>query len=277
MARLGAPGVHAARRVQSAGSAKAGVALRVALCVTLAAIAAGAADREQELEGIRDAIRDSRERVTAHEADERAILEQFEEIDKRLRSVSAQRRVARHEVATARRRLDEIEPRLEAAEKTLERTQGALAARAVALYRGGELGPLRLIFAAESLPDMISRASALRLLVRHDVNLVERFGQERDALDALRSDTSEAVAKREAASAELGRLVRRLASEQKGKTSILARVREDRKSERRLLLELEQAAQALEETIRTLGTQAARAGSSVPGAGLAISQAVCQE
>ena len=69
--------------------------------------------------------------------------------------------------------------------------------------------------------------------------------------------------------ARLGGLARQLAGERKGKTAILARVQEDRKTERRLLLELEQAAQALEQTIRALGTQATREGSSVPGAGLA--------
>jgi septal ring factor EnvC (AmiA/AmiB activator) len=179
--------------------------------------------------------------------------------------------VARRELTAARRGLNEIEPRLEAAEKTLDRTQQALAARAVALYRAGELGPLRVIFAAESLPDMISRASALRLLVRHDVNLVERFGQERDDLDALRSDARVAVEKRESANAQLGRLARQLVSEREGKTAILDRVRENRTTERRLLLELEQAAQALEETIRTLGSQAARGGASsvLPAIGLA--------
>jgi len=267
MARLGALRAQLAPRARGRAIATAGIAF----CVALASITAGAVDREQELEGIRDAIRDSRQRVTTHEADERAILERFEEVDKRLRSVSEKRGVARREVTAARRRLDEIEPRLEAAEETLARTQQALAARAVALYRGGELGPLRVIFAAQSLPDMISRANALRFLVRHDVNLVERFGRERDALDALRGEARVAVEKRESANAQLGRLARQLKSERAEKTAILARVREDRKTERRLLLELEQAAQALEEMIRALGSQAAEGRSSVlPAVGLAV-------
>ena len=266
MARLGALRAQLAPRARGRAIATAGVAF----CVALASITAGAVDREQELEGIRDAIRDSRQRVTTHEADERAILERFEEVDKRLRSVSEKRGVARREVTAARRRLDEIEPRLEAAEKTLARTQQALAARAVALYRGGELGPLRVIFAAQSLPDMISRANALRLLVRHDVNLVERFGQERDTLDALRGEARVAVEKRESANAQLGRLARQLKSEREEKTTLLARVRDDRKTERRLLLELEQAAQALEETIRTLGKAVEGRSSVLPAVGLAV-------
>jgi septal ring factor EnvC (AmiA/AmiB activator) len=267
MARLG--GQRSSRDRWPARQSIPGRALRIAFASLLIAASSEAADRQQELEGIRDAIQDSRERVTAHEADERAILERLEEVDKRLRSVSAERQSARRELERAREKLREIEPRLAAAESSLQRTQGALAGRAVALYRGGELGPLRVLFSAESLPDMLSRASALRVLVRHDADLVERFGRERDALDGLRSEANQAIADRGAANESLTRLAVRLGEERKGKGTILGRVREDRKTERRFLLELEQAAQALEETIRTLGARADRAGSSVAGSGFA--------
>ena len=229
---------------------------------------AGAQDRVEELEGLRDRIQDSRERVTSHEADERALLEQLEEVDRGLMEVTRERDAARRAVASARQRLAELEPGLERARDALAETQHALAARAVALYRGGELGPVRVLFSATSLPELLARASALRVLVRHDATLVARFGEERDRLEALQVEAREAVAEREAADAELTRVAARLAQERSGKRRILDRVREDRTSERRLLLELEQAAQALEETIRSLGARAA-AGGSAAGSGFA--------
>lgn len=235
---------------------------------TLSSAVAVAADREQELEGLREAIQGSRERVSAHEADERAFLDQLEAVDKRLRSVSRERNEARREVADLRRELEEVEPKLREATRVLEETQRALAARAVALYRGGEVGPLRVLFSAESLPDLLSRASVLRLLVQHDAELVDRFGRERDELDALRSEVARVVEVRERASLRLNALALELAAERKTKGKILASVRMDRKAERGLLLELEQAAQALEETIRTLGKNSGRAGSQAEGSGL---------
>lgn len=243
------------------------------LCVGLGAGpgAGGAwgADREQELEGLREAIQGARERVTAHEADERALLERLEEVDKRLRSVSEERDAARRELGRARSRLEEVEPRLEDAERSLARTRRALGARAAALYRAGELGALRVLFSSESLTDMLTRASTLRLLVRHDAELVARFGEERDVLDALRIESSRAVEEAAVARDRLNGLATQLSAERQGKRRILARVRNDRTSERRLLVELEQAAQALEETIRTLGARAKRDGSGVGGVGLA--------
>lgn len=233
---------------------------------------ASAQDRQDELEELREAIQESRERVTAHEADERAFLEQLEEVDKRLRSVSSQRNRARKEVESSRLRLQEIEPKLEAATQVLATTQRALASRAVALYQGGEVGPLRVLFSAESLPDLLARASALRLLVRHDAELVARFGEERDRLDTLRAEAASVIETRVAATAELDRLAGELATERKGKGVILARARTNRKTERGLLLELEQAAQALEETIRSLGRRANEPGASSAGRGLEAGQ-----
>jgi septal ring factor EnvC (AmiA/AmiB activator) len=226
-----------------------------------------AKDRAEELEGLRDAIHDSRGRVTEHEADARAILEQLEEVDRRLQTVSHDRDSARRDVASARRRLKEIEPKVATAKKEHSRTQGALAARAVALYRGGEIGPVRVIFSATSLPDLLSRANMLRVLVRHDAELVARFGEERDRLEELQGQASQAVRDREDGGARLTRLIAELKIERKGKGEILGRLRQDRKSERRLLLELEQAAQALEETIRTLGARADRGDAGVAASG----------
>jgi septal ring factor EnvC (AmiA/AmiB activator) len=230
---------------------------------------ATAKDRTEKLEGLRDAIHDSRGRVIEHEAGERAILEQLEQVDRRLQTVSRDRNTARRDVDSARRRIREIEPKLVVARKEHSRTQKALAARAVALYRGGEIGPVRVVFSATSLPDLLSRANMLRVLVRHDAQLVTRFGEESDRLESLQDQASLAVRDREDGGARLTRLVAELKTERRGKGEILVRLRKDRKSERRLLLELEQAAQALEETIRTLGARADRGGAGVPVSGFA--------
>jgi len=241
----------------------------IALLLTCMPSFVVAKDRAEELEGLRDAIHDSRGRVTEHEAGERAILEQLEEVDRRLQTVSRDRKTARRDVDTARRRLEEIEPRLAVAKKEHSGTQKALAARAVALYRGGEIGPVRVLFSASSLPELLSRANMLRILVRHDAELVARLGEKRERLETLQNQASQAVRDREDGGARLTRLVAELEVERRGKGKILSRLRQDRKSERRLLLELEQAAQALEETIRTLGARAERGDAGIPESGFA--------
>ncbi len=235
--------------------------------IGMATSAALAQDRAEELEGLREAIADSRGRVGEHEAGERAILEELEEIDRRLQSVTQKRNAARSDVAAARRRLSEVEPKLEQAALALAKTQRALAKRANALYRAGELGPVRAIFSASSLPELLARASALRILVRHDAQLVARFGVERDRLQALETQASDAIREREVGQRRVTTLIAQLRTERGAKGEVLGRLRKDRKSERRLLLELEQAAVALEETIRTLGVRAREAEEEMAASG----------
>lgn len=246
------PGVPS--RARSFGLA---VGMPVAL---LFATVASAQDRQDELDALRDRIEDSRERVTSHEADERALLEQLEDVDRRLTEVIRERDQAQRDVTAARARVDALGPDLQKAKRSLTSTQRALSARAVALYRGGELGAVRVLFSSASLPEMLSRASALRVLVRHDAALVARHAEERDRLEAVETKERVALEERRAADERLAGHAKQLAGERKEKGVILARVREDRTTERRLLLELEQAAQALEETIRTLGSRASNGG-----------------
>ena len=121
-----------------------------------------AQDRQDELDELRDRIQDSREKVTTHEADERALLEQLEDVDRRLTDAIRERDAARRDVSAARKRVAELRPALSKAQSTLAATQKALSARAVALYQGGELGPVRVLFSSDSLPEMLTKASALR-------------------------------------------------------------------------------------------------------------------
>jgi murein DD-endopeptidase MepM/ murein hydrolase activator NlpD len=85
---------------------------------------------------------------------------------------------------------------------------------------------------------------------------VARFAVERDRLQALETEASDAIEKRETGRRRVASLIAELRIERGTKAEVLGGLRKDRKSERRLLLELEQAALALEETIRTLGTRA---------------------
>lgn len=264
-----------ARALDSARASALGSRLAAGLASVLALVFASATpqtavagDRERELEGLRERIEDSRERVTGHEAAERAVLEELEEVDRRLADGLRERDAARREVDEARARLEVVRPKLAQTQRRLARTQGALAARAVALYREGEFGAVRVLFAADSLRDWMARAALLRRLVHHDASLVGRSRRERDALAAVEAEAKTLVARREAADAKLTRWVAALDQERRAKGSILARVRRDRTAERRLLVELEQAAEALEATIKSLGARAAEDGSSaVPQGG----------
>ncbi len=238
------------------GRALAVLALGLGLVVTPAS-----AQRQQELDQLRRAIQERRERVSAYEREQRGLLEAMEHIDRLAAALAADERRARREAGAARLALEELETRAEELARALERSRRVMASRAVALYRSGEVGPVQLLFEAASLREMLTRVEGLRRLLRHDRELIARFRADREALEEARAAKQEAAERRAKALARVEARARELRVERTAKRDFLSRVRQDRSRERAALVELEAAARALEETLERLPD----AGEVTPG------------
>ena len=227
----------------------------LASSLLLAGSAALAAD-EKDLDVLRDAILEARERVGGHEREERALLQQLEESDRLSAVLSEQVTIAREKARESRDRAEQFERERRKASGRLERTRKAMSRRVVALYKAGEVGPVRFLFASETVPDMLTRASALQTLVRYDAELVARYGVELDAFERLEEDARVAAKVRDEKADELEARSKELLAERGLRRRLLSRVRDDRTQQRALLVELEKAARALEETLEALGDAA---------------------
>jgi septal ring factor EnvC (AmiA/AmiB activator) len=202
-----------------------------------------------KLQRLRDAILEVRELVSGHEREERQLFDRLEQID---RSIEQMRRdVTRAEASAEQARwlLVEAEVRQEKGERELGRTRAAMSKRVVALYKTGQVGPLQVLFSSGSLQELMARVTMLRKLLQYDVELVERHARDQAEFDAAKRAAAERALEFEAAAVRLDQRTRALGEERATKTELMARVRADRKSERAVLVELEQAARALEETL----------------------------
>jgi len=215
--------------------------------------AAEAAPQVRQLEGLRRAIEERRQRVEAFEREQRGLLDALEAIDRAVAELEADAAQRQREADAAGARLAALEGELPDREARLARTRRAMAARVVALYKTGELGPAQVLFAAASLRDLIERLDALGRLLAHDRALVVRFRAEEDAVADARRQSREAQAHQAEAAALLVERRSDLSRERAGKQQLLASVRSDRARERAALDELEAAAQALEQTLAKLG------------------------
>jgi septal ring factor EnvC (AmiA/AmiB activator) len=232
----------------------AGAAL-LALALAGAGIA-GAAEPERDLEALRQAIEQRKERIESFEREQKGLLDALEAIDQAVvvhEEVAARREREASEAEAALRALEAQLPDLEA---RLARTRKAMAARVVALYKTGELGPAELVFASQSLRELLERVDALGKLLAHDRLLVARFRHEQQALDASAADAKSAAARRDEAREQLALRRAELARERASKQALLAAVKSDRARERLALEELEAAARALEDKIAELGEEA---------------------
>ncbi len=233
----------------------AGRALAVGLVLALAlapGVAAQDAETVGELEVLRRAIEEHRERVGSYEREERGLLETVEAMDRAAEALSDDAGRARRRAREARARLTGLDGEIRELEGRLARTRRALAARAVALYKSGEVGPVRALFSAESLPDALARVEALRRLVAHDQDLLDRSRAEATSLASARAQAARVSAERDASAARLARRESELVRERDAKRALLRRARQDRARTREALVELEAAAEALEETLAYL-------------------------
>lgn len=247
------------------------IALRAALlaAAVLFALSSGLASAQgnDELEDLRDRIEESRDRVERHEADERATFDRVDELEQRLAAISGRVRAARTDARRARAALDEIERETKTLAARLEATRTSMRKRAIALYKAGEVGPLRVLFASDSLRQLLQRMAALEGMLEYDAALVLRFETDYVAYDAARSDAERATARHESAVATLGREEGSLRTERGAKQRLLGRIRNDRKAERQMLVELEKAARALEATLAELGEGGRKHAEWVDGSG----------
>ena len=229
-------------------------------CTAILALATGSwwlaaparADAEPDLEKLRSAIHDSRERVAAYEREQRGLLEAVEALDRVIAELAREVRHVQRVADRARETLEKVKTEAQEIRKRREVLQRAMSGRAVALYKAGSAGPVRLLFAGEGVRGFLSRLRTLKLLLGHDAELLERHRVESAALLDAETRARDALQHRDEALAQLRKRSDQLARERGAKQSVVARLHLDRTRERAALVELEAAAQALEETLATL-------------------------
>jgi septal ring factor EnvC (AmiA/AmiB activator) len=225
------------------------------LLLALAGPAHGQGAREQELEALRVAIDQRKQRIEVFEREQKGLLDALEAVDQ---AVAAAMEIAAHrerEAAEAGAASLALAAQLPDLEARLEHTRAAMSARLVALYKTGELGPAQLVFASQSLRELLDRVDVLGKLLAHDRLLYARFHAEQQALDSARADAASAAQRRDEARAQLEERHAQAEQERDAKQTLLAAVRSDRARERAALDELEAAAQALEEKIAAFGSE----------------------
>ena len=223
-----------------------------ALSALLAVTPAGAQEEEAELEELRRAIAERRERVAAYEGQEVSLFAAIQSVEQAARALAREVRRAERAAAEAEReQLGLAQQEVEIAERA-SRTRAALARRSVALYKAGGAGPVRLIFAPGNLRDRLGRIQAIQRLLDQDQALLERHAAEQAALEEARAELAKAVVRSNAARERLAARQAELADERNARQQLLSRVRRDRARERALLNELEAAALALEQKLADL-------------------------
>jgi septal ring factor EnvC (AmiA/AmiB activator) len=185
--------------------------------------------------------------------EERSLLGEVEALELEVRLRGEEIREIQLTLQAANRQLDETVKRLRSLEASLQAMRPALAARARALYKMGELSYLRLLLSVDRPGDFVRGYRFVTTLARGDRDRVARFrAEQREATaarTALETQTREAVALR----GELDAARRRLDADRRRKTARLTEIVERKETQAEYLRELTEAEGRLTEMIGGLG------------------------
>jgi septal ring factor EnvC (AmiA/AmiB activator) len=214
--------------------------------------AAADEDANVQLEEIRRAIQISRERLLSFDRNEFGLIDALEATDESIALLTQQVARTRQAKREADQELTTVIAEERALVKQMSKTQSAMSGRAVALYKAGDVGPLSLLFSAVDLKELLARTQILRMLLRRDQELLQRFLVQRSALEKTKAQHEEAVGTQTALAEALREQLGDLRGQRTAKGLALKQMHKDRRRERQVLMDLEAASLAMEETLRAL-------------------------
>ena len=217
------------------------------------------AERTDDLRRLREAVRGRRDRVAAYEEQGRGLLDAIGAIDRTVIALGREVFESRRLADEAKTKLTTIESEARRLKGVLARTETAMSRRAVGLYKAGEAGALHMLFSAGGLREFLSRVNALRMLLVHDSELLQRHQRQSEELAVTEESTRGAAKHWNATVVEVNERRKELRAERETKRELIATVHADRARERAALIELETAGRALEETLDNLAERPATA------------------
>ncbi len=203
---------------------------------------------------LREAIDASRARIRGFETEEKSFFDMLEELDRSAETLKKEVRVAQKRVTEARATVANVSKKRKELEAKQAQTKRVMAKRIVALYKAGDVGPVRILFSSHSLQDLLSVGHVVAALLKMDRELLVRFQDESRRLDHIHEELAAAAEAERAAARVFDTQMAQFEREKSARRAAIAMLRSNRVRERGMLRELEASERALEETLQEMGT-----------------------
>jgi septal ring factor EnvC (AmiA/AmiB activator) len=235
------------------------------LAVALPAQGEDLTQSRKSLKELDQQIRQTTRTLEKKRSAERSLVDELKIVDdeldrtrRRVGKISAHLRALNEQVRTGEERLREVRQGAQSAERSVRK-------RLVSLYKGGDVGLLRVLFASETPAEMAEDYDYLGRIVRRDRELLADYRRQQAALETaqrqlaeLRQDQQGALDARRTDQENLRQALQL-------KETLLNEVRRDRKALDRSLGDLKERAERLTALVKNLESGQAREYSGKPG------------
>lgn len=224
------------------------------------------ADVRDDLRGINREIKEKRKLLNRSVTVETKVSSELEVIDKSLKEKQAQLKVLQNDLLKAQKGISSFQREIDSVQKDVDAKKELIQHRIRALYKSGDIGTVRMLFTAESFPQMAENMRYTQSVLAHDRKLVEEYQTRLAELSRMKKLL-------EADSYRLNHLKqgvadksKEIAEEKNRKTVYLDKVREEKKGYQSSLRELQANARRLQSMIEKLEAQGRKRYSTKSGA-----------
>lgn len=210
-------------------------------------------DRKGKLSDIDKKIKKEKKKIKKVEKEESTTINQLNAIDKKLSknrnelySLNRRLKNLKKDVATANTQLDQIN-------KDIIQRKELFSKRLIALYKYKRSGGiLRVIFSSHSYPELSQRTKFIKMILSSDIQIIDHFFKQLSLVKEKRETLQENQKSLEKVKKSILKKKSQIDDQKKKKTVLLKKIRNEKKTYRAAVEELEKASRELQSLIDRL-------------------------
>jgi len=206
----------------------------------------------QDLQGIKKEIKKKEFLLKTTKKIEKQVSGELNLIEKSLHEKEANLRRLTTEQKVLEQSLAVTQRQAQATQTEVDRKQQEIRLRLVALYKAGDIGPVRIFFSSGSFPQMLESLRYMQAVLQSDRQMIVDYHARIEQLSRLKVKLEDDARKKESIRAGIEVKKQEIESERKRKAEYLAKVRQDREKYAASLKELEANAARLQAMMQKL-------------------------
>lgn len=183
---------------------------------------------KEDLQGVKKQIKEKNLLLTKTRKVETQVSGELQQIQRSLKEKQDSLGKLGRDLASVEKGVDQTMAEIERTRQEAEKKRSQIERRVVALYKGGDIGNLRVIFSSESFPQMSENLRYLRSVLEHDKQLFAQYNEDLEHLKGLKARLEQDAARKEGIRRSMESKKREIEQEQNRKASYLLKVRQDK-------------------------------------------------
>lgn len=226
----------------------------VILCLAIALIVPSLciAGVKEDLQGVKKQIKEKNLLLSKTRKVENKVSGELEQIRKSLAEKQSGLVLLGRDLAGVEKGIDRTLDNIERERLEAEKKRSQINRRVAALYKGGEMGTLRVFFSSDSFPQMTENLRYMRSVLENDRKLFAQYSQNMERLNQLKLSLERDAARKEGIRRSMEAKKREIEQEKSRKASYLVKVRQDKQGHLASLKELQANAGRLQSMFERL-------------------------